>query len=745
MKEELYVNTNGQWYQLDLETPSGITLEFSNNLFNDISKFTANKTFSFGLPKTVNNSKALALVDDLRFINETSMVKFQAHYVCNGILNIDTANLYVLNVTDEKYEVCLTWGITNNFEKLSKENLKLKDVLPNTIIDYTNIQTKDLGEGVFDNSVQFYHAWYFAGVVDNFNYRKRTGDGDIRLVSSFFPTPPPVIPVHYLLDKLSQRFGVRFNLTEDGTLSKEEDVPVVDINYLRKYLVLPLVTLKAPEQIWRTNKTDFNKVSTILKEWKPYASAKTEGVIGFTTNIHFNNDFLVSYDKTPNKVVYSNITYYFYDCFLLKNNISYVAEGRMNIKFHLNENTYIDPTLEIVRPYLDFTGDNLEEKFEVIASLQGTLFETSNMVDPEFGFSYKRYSFVFDPKYGTSGITFDIATETKTDTRTFPAIFFRVTAKYKSGDDFKVENTNTFVDLCEFSIRPTDYKNAPENVDFTNSLPDLTCMDFIKSIYQILGGFPMRNTDGSIGISYYGDFSAKKNEAYDWSDKLLFKDKAEKVEIGSTEWKARNNYYLSKSDKLEIITKKEIPDENADVYQDGYFNITIDGAELEDDATMITLPYSTEFLKHGSNELPTGNTTKAWSYSNVKPASRDFIWLDETLGDMPPLEYEPKLETAQPTIGYVMRKVGVDNKPYLTYKVLNGFGDEIIKHNYKVLDFMSNPIKLTINIRLTDIDLRDLDMSRPVYLDKFNSYFAINKIRRGDDGICQCELYKINI
>ena len=50
---------------------------------------------------------------------------------------------------------------------------------------------------------------------------------------------------------------------------------------------------------------------------------------------------------------------------------------------------------------------------------------------------------------------------------------------------------------------------------------------------------------------------------------------------------------------------------------------------------------------------------------------------------------------------------------------------------------------ITEQIKLSDIDLRDIRMDVPVYIGQYGSYFAIIDIKTKGDSICDVKLIKI--
>lgn len=76
--------------------------------------------------------------------------------------------------------------------------------------------------------------------------------------------------------------------------------------------------------------------------------------------------------------------------------------------------------------------------------------------------------------------------------------------------------------------------------------------------------------------------------------------------------------------------------------------------------------------------------------------------------------------------------------------VWNGFASIQDNSSYSYLQqILSTPIIITETLNLNEFDLRDIDYSVPVYLNKYNSYFAIVSMTRDSNGKCKCELIKL--
>ena len=76
--------------------------------------------------------------------------------------------------------------------------------------------------------------------------------------------------------------------------------------------------------------------------------------------------------------------------------------------------------------------------------------------------------------------------------------------------------------------------------------------------------------------------------------------------------------------------------------------------------------------------------------------------------------------------------------------VINPFRDVYESDDYDYLqEIVYRPYVITESFRLDEFDLRDIDYTRPVYLEKYNAYFAIVSIQRDANGKCKCELIKL--
>ena len=56
-----------------------------------------------------------------------------------------------------------------------------------------------------------------------------------------------------------------------------------------------------------------------------------------------------------------------------------------------------------------------------------------------------------------------------------------------------------------------------------------------------------------------------------------------------------------------------------------------------------------------------------------------------------------------------------------------------------------NPVVITEKIEINDIELKELDVTVPVYLDQYGRYYAIISVKAEDTGICECKLLQLEV
>ena len=70
----------------------------------------------------------------------------------------------------------------------------------------------------------------------------------------------------------------------------------------------------------------------------------------------------------------------------------------------------------------------------------------------------------------------------------------------------------------------------------------------------------------------------------------------------------------------------------------------------------------------------------------------------------------------------------------------------LIKSNYQSYQsLVRRPVIITEKIEVSEIDLKELDVTVPVYLAQYGRYYAIISIKAEDTGICECKLLQLEV
>lgn len=201
MKEELFVYTENERYELDLQSPSGITMKWTNNMFNDISKLTCSYSYTFKIPITRNNRKALDMAEDIRHNSKYRGKVIQAEFLLNGIPVCRNANLYLSETDATNYSCVLTWGVLKAFQTLKNSSLKI-----NELGSIGEIEWKD------DNDSFIYGQPKISlKNTDNVVYP----DYDAGCPHYAGTPPKPCVPIYRIIQLINQKFGVKFNIGKE--------------------------------------------------------------------------------------------------------------------------------------------------------------------------------------------------------------------------------------------------------------------------------------------------------------------------------------------------------------------------------------------------------------------------------------------------------------------------------------------------------------------------------------------------
>lgn len=330
-------------------------------------------------------------------------------------------------------------------------------------------------------------------------------------------------------------------------------------------------------------------------------------------------------------------------------------------------------------------------------------------------------------------IEVEIPVEPEEESEEEPEPETKTVLNLKEGD-FVIEG------LVITELAPTvDVAELPAVIYVTDSLPEISCFEFMKSVFYMNGAMPRVERDGvTISAMYYNQLRDRVNdgEVLDWSSKLLAMDKDLPVDFKyhNTSFATKNYFEMAESQKGK--TYEEIYDE-LDQYGKGFGSIVIEDDVLKDEADIFKAAFYPAYVQNLRYPLlKVGNTCKVWEG-------------DKTLQDNTPQMYgvmvyrplDPSIEDTN------VKRPGITDisASHIRMNIFSPFDDEeLFRQMYGYLEAILNDYQLIKEkFILTEIELRDFDESIPVYLSKYNCYFAVSTIQRDKDGVCTVELVKL--
>lgn len=736
MTEELYIIKGVNKYRLDLNSPSGITLKFQSNLFGDFSKIVASYSYTFKLPMTTNNRRLLDNADDIRHNSSYGRTKLEAEFYQDGLSLFKGANLYIDSIAGE-YSCVMTWGVVTGLDNLKDNDISINE-LPsgiNDIVKYGEYKQAEIAN--LDNTAAVIHPIYDSG-VPAYYYDEPSG-GSVRpryhewiayktdddMDRWQYAYPMPVVPLKNILNRINSHFGVNIKFGETFAFSNLSDYTPTQEKYdIINRGVLPLVSreltssqlqarriMLTPSDYYKGDVYTFtsNRVQKIeVSSWLLFSDYAND-----YTDDPFNSIHLCTSNSSTSKLMGfgTNIwgTGAKIDGFIEMKFEDLVFNNGMpeespvlkafQVIVAMNEHTYIN-------------RHNTHFELKEVGSVEGEVVSGSATAYSD----HPTYLFDFRSSYGMQQFNISDLQDCNGSSRGCVVFAF----------DHEIRQ---LVDKSAWTIVPDidDSNNHSRNIDIIHNLPDISCQTLIKALYYMIGAFPAVDDAGAIVPLFYNTLkeNIESGNVVDWSGKLYasgYRADDIKFTVGNF---AQINYYLMKTD--DIDDNREDGEPETDIYASGVGIINVASTVIERKKTIFTSPFNAPYIRNDKQvQYPTGNTMKCWVFEN---GELKFVSPKPVLG----LIYQRPYDWGE---GYT----GV----YYSMEVWNGFTNMAANPSYKYLqEIVRTPVVIKETIRLNQFDLAELDYTKPVYLDKYNAFFAIVSVQRDSKGKCKVELIKL--
>lgn len=803
IQEELYIISDTGRFKLDLQIPSGITLELVNNMFNDLSKITPSHSYTFKLPRTANNSRVLEFAEDVRHTSEYTKHSVKAEYRRDGIVIFNSCKLYVTAFEEGNYSAVLTMNVNEGLIRLSEKDIKLRDLkgtMYKSTADYDyeedDVMVSPFCEGMpyeditkfeeYCPFLQLQYPLYSCGcgklknevaqftsfkendgtvkhLLMNFSFSTRMTetrkeeDGEYDMYIYDYAYPRPVMPLPYLIRKIEEHTGVKLNLEEENIYNL--CVPLVNgkITDAAVRQGIGQLSIKGKHEDYLTIGNEFyygnNKLSFLQQVTCGYPTNDKSDVIEkhvFFSVAHDEHDFWVE------KIESMFFKYKLHEkCYwtklILKGTISFWIKVESQVLTHYRERNTPLPKIDL------YCLDSIEHRTTgkvggfVIASLEGEVDEDQPLINENNDLQgYMKIVYKFNPEDGYE--------EIKTQRRAGPLFYFKLD---DNGSDLNIDTIKNVEGNIDIYDCIDEYSSYAFNV-FQN-LPDISSMDLLKSVFYALGGFPNVDEKGNIKLITYKSIveKVKRGEYYDWSKKVT--DKANHIitkkdfSLGSTTGDsnmAKNNFYLMKNDELDDNGQPK-PDKNlTDLFKHSFCNIEVGSDVLKSHSTIFQSVFYGAFERHKEN--PKLDSAGGTLHYSAKHANKM-----EIVDAKPVLGVVNKVKSKLVTIDYdKLDSIGITDmsNPNLPPFFEESDGEDILgmdiwqfpqdasyDENYGLLHNIYKDIcEVEEYVELSAYELKTLDVTMPVYIEKYNSLFSIKKVEIKESIVCKVNLLKIS-
>lgn len=233
---------------------------------------------------------------------------------------------------------------------------------------------------------------------------------------------------------------------------------------------------------------------------------------------------------------------------------------------------------------------------------------------------------------------------------------------------------------------------------FVPNLPDIKQIDFLKAITSMLGLFAIPSDRFTIKFVKFDTVVENKSKAVDWSNRLVqaYFDKTPGEIAYTLDDFAQHNRFLYKED--DTVRRN----------YDG--DIPVDNQTLDYERDVVELPFAASGTRGGVAYIPIYSYSSDAELEYDDSVSPRILTLNESnQGVFTGLEWETLL-----------------NGHYSSYK-----------------EIVNKPRVIVEDIRLTAVELQMLDLSVPVYLSQYGSYWVIISVKTKKNDICEVKLLKM--
>lgn len=737
--DELYVILNGSRRKIEIKNPSGISLKFQSNMFNDLSKFCASYSYTFKIPKTKNNVDAFDLIDEIRHPSSAYGKKIRCELYRDGIKLFDNSYLYI-NEGGSEYSAVITWNVLSWLLEINESGKSIKDIEKD--FEGENITTVEWegGSPYIDNPQSMSDSSIMA------NYRS----GRPVVYRS-----PKLVPVRYLLNKISRYFGkgdatdifsflrpapltnddfrvaeTSFNIADDGV------IPLVNGKWSNNYLQTQIrrcdkfMAKKYGEEFTMldrlgkgldtTEKSDVILYNTSNKQFLFFGDVtgvpeyvtfyKHTGTATISNKVFVNDEEGNDTDKvdlvatTWNKDETANGMYAGFSASNSKN--TFILRGRIRVNDfgRLQFIPYVKASSSVYAPMMDEEG-----------KMQNVIEVDSNAVEGESGL----FEYNFDPEQGGVQVEFP----------SLDGVEFWVAQFSNYNEVFVVDGYFKFLPQRDNITSGYVEPEGLSTVDLFFNLPDIKIIDLLKSLFFIENAYPFIEKDGRIGQMRYDDLyrNIRDGKVYDWSNILVGSPKDDTVRYTNG-----NLGRINRINMKNYSVDGKSDDETALRYEEASSYFQTDNEYLQAENTIFTFPFASASLvtKDG---FSAGGTFIFWERDNGSEYN--------VAGSVDPIIGRVRSSKEGNLYHFANEVDTLSISEYLKFSIWQVASKDY--DNTVLAEIFRKPYVIETKAFIDTFTLSRIDFTMPVYLSRYNAYFGLISIQSESNGMSKVELIKL--
>lgn len=254
------------------------------------------------------------------------------------------------------------------------------------------------------------------------------------------------------------------------------------------------------------------------------------------------------------------------------------------------------------------------------------------------------------------------------------------------------------------------------------NLPDISQGDFLSALMSMAGlfAYPDKDAPDTIKLISVDDIYAKltNGSTIDWSRKVILNDRHDVSRPESSVFSLDD---LAQKNTLDY-------DNDDDVITDTAGEIRIENVNIDKENELVELPFS------ASENAPLASDANALCAR---------IPMYTTSDDGKTVDYnEPSARILQAIIDDT--STGLYWFGYFGENMRFGGENGIVAKKYSGYQKAVDKLRLiTVKVKLTAIDLHNLDYTKPIYIGQFGQRYGLYSVETGENGICECQLIQL--